>query len=41
MGAILLGSIIFIVIFVVAAFLIQDYATKDVNDPNLKTEYRT
>ncbi len=41
MGALLLGSIIFIVIFVVAAFLISDYATKEVNDENLKKEYRT
>jgi len=41
MGAILLGTIIYIVIFVVAAFLIQDHVTKQVNDPNLKSEYRT
>lgn len=41
MGAILLGSIIYIIIFVVAAFLIQDHVTKQVNDPNVKKEYRT
>jgi len=41
MGAILLGSIVFIVIFLVAAFLIQDHVTKEVNDPNVKSEYRT
>jgi len=40
MGAILLGSIIFIVIFVVAAYLIQDHVTKEVNDMILKSEYR-
>lgn len=41
MGAILLGSIVFIVLFLVAAFLIQDHVTKEVNDQNLKAEYRT
>ena len=40
MGAIFLGSIIFIIIFLVAAFLISDHVTKEVNDVNLKTEYR-
>jgi len=40
MGAILIGSIIFIVIFLISASLIQDYATKEVNDNIVKNEYR-
>lgn len=41
MGAILMGSLIFVVIFVVAAYLISDHATKQVEEENLKKEYRT
>ena len=40
MGAILLGSIIYLVIFVVAAFLISEHVAKTVNDPVIKKEYR-
>jgi hypothetical protein len=41
MAAILIGSIIYICIFVGAAYLIQDKVTKDVNDEKLKSEYRS
>lgn len=40
MGAILLGSFIYFVLFLVAAYFITDKTTKDVNDPKLKSEYR-
>ncbi len=41
MGALLIGTVIFIIIFVIAAYLIQDHATKEANDPKIKNEYRT
>jgi hypothetical protein len=40
MAAILIGSITYFVLFVIAAYLIQDYATKDVADSKIKGEYR-
>jgi len=40
MGAILLGTVVYIVIFVVAAYFISDYVTKDVSNPVVKKEYR-
>jgi len=40
MAAIWIGSIVYFIIFVVAAFFIQDKVTKDVNDEKLKSEYR-
>ena len=40
MGAILIGTIIYFVIFVVAAFLIQERVTRDEKDEKLRSEYR-
>ena len=40
MGAIFLGTIIYIIIFVVAAYFICDHVTKDVSDAAVKKEYR-
>ena len=40
MGAILLGTIIYIIIFVVSAFFITEHVTKDVSDAAVKKEYR-
>ena len=40
MGAILIGSIIYIIIFVVTAYFIQQKVTSEVNDEKLKSEYR-
>jgi hypothetical protein len=39
MGPILTGTIAYFVIFVVSAWFINDYVTKDVNDANVKKEY--
>ena len=41
MGAILIGTIVYFILFIVASYFIQDYATKDVVDPKVKNEYRT
>ncbi len=38
--AILVGSIVYFVLFLGASYFIQDYATKDVVDPKVKSEYR-
>lgn len=40
MGAIFLGTVVYIIIFVVAAYLITDYVTKDVSNAAVKKEYR-
>ena len=40
MGAIMIGTIVYFVIFVIAAFLIQDKVTRDEKDEKLKSEYR-
>lgn len=40
MSAILTGSIIYFVLFLVAAYFISDRATRDVNDEKLRSEYR-
>jgi hypothetical protein len=40
MGAILIGSIIYLIIFIVAAYLIQEKVTREVSDGKLKSEYR-
>ena len=40
MGALIVGTVIYLIVFVVAAYFIQDRATKDVNDEKLRSEYR-
>jgi hypothetical protein len=40
MGAIITGSIIYFIIFVVAAYLIQEKVTRDERDEKLRSEYR-
>ena len=40
MGAIIIGTIIYIIIFFVAAYFITDHVTKDVSDAAVKKEYR-
>ncbi len=40
MAAILIGTVCYFILFVVASYLIQDYATKDVIDPKVKNEQR-
>ncbi len=40
MGALLIGTIIYFAIFLVAAYLIQDRVTKDERDEKLRSEYR-
>lgn len=40
MAAILIGTIIYLVIFAIAAYFIQDKVTKQENDEKLKSEYR-
>jgi hypothetical protein len=40
MLAILIGSVIYIIVFIVAASLITTKVTKDVSDEKLKNEYR-
>lgn len=40
MAAIIIGSVIFIVIFIAAAVLIQNHVTKEVSDEKIKSEYR-
>ena len=40
MGALIIGSLVYLVLFIVAAYFIQDRATKDVNDQKLRSEYR-
>ncbi len=40
MAAILIGTIIYLVVFVVAAYLIQEKVTRDVNDEKIRSEYR-
>ena len=40
MGAILTGSIIYFVIWILAAFLIQEKVTRDEKDEKLIKEYR-
>jgi hypothetical protein len=40
MGALIIGSVIYFAIFLIAAYLIQDKVTKDVNDEKLRSEYR-
>ena len=39
MSAILVGSFVFICIFIVAAYISTDQATRDVTDINTKIEY--
>jgi len=40
MGAILTGSVIYFVIWILAAFLIQEKVTRDEKDEKLIKEYR-
>jgi hypothetical protein len=40
MATLLLGSFIYLVIFLIGAYLISERATKDVIDQKLKSEYR-
>ena len=40
MGAIIIGTVVYLVLFAVAAYFIQHTATKDVNDEKLRSEYR-
>ena len=40
MGAIMIGTIVYFVLFVIAAFLIQEKVTRDEKDEKLKSEYR-
>ncbi len=40
MAALLIGTMIYLIVFVIAAYFIQDKATKDVNDQKLRSEYR-
>lgn len=40
MSGILIGSIAFVGLFIVSAYIISDQVTKDVSDDNLKSEYR-
>ena len=40
MGAIVIGTIIYFIVFVVAAFLIQEKVTRDEKDEKLRSEYR-
>jgi len=40
MGALIVGTVIYLIVFVIAAYFIQDKATKDVNDQKLRSEYR-
>lgn len=40
MGAILLGTVVYFIIFAVSAFFISEHVTKDVSDANVKREYR-
>lgn len=40
MVAILIGSIVYIVIFVIAAYFITEKVTRDVVDEKQKSEYR-
>ena len=40
MGAILIGTLVYLAVFVVAAYLIQERVTRDVNDEKLRSEYR-
>ncbi len=40
MSAILIGSFIYFVVFLIAAYFISDRATSGVNDDKLRSEYR-
>jgi hypothetical protein len=40
MGALIIGTAIYFVIFLIAAYLIQDKVTKDEKDEKLRSEYR-
>jgi hypothetical protein len=40
MGAILIGTIIYFIVWIVAAFLIQERVTRDEKDEKLIKEYR-
>jgi hypothetical protein len=40
MGALVIGTIIYFIVFVVAAFLIQERVTRDEKDEKLRSEYR-
>ena len=40
MVAIAVGTILYVIIFFVAAFFIQDYVVKQTDDPKTKTEWR-
>ncbi len=40
MGALVIGTIVYLIVFAVAAYFIQEKATRDVNDQKLKSEYR-
>ncbi len=40
MAAILIGTIVYFVLYLGSAYLIQNYVTKDVEDAKLKSEYR-
>jgi phosphotransferase system glucose/maltose/N-acetylglucosamine-specific IIC component len=40
MAAIVIGTILYIIIFFVAAFFIQDYVTKQTNNEKVKSEWR-
>jgi len=40
MAALIIGTILYFIIFVIAAYLIQEKVTKDEKDEKLKSEYR-
>ncbi len=40
-GGVIVGTIVFAVLYVVATIVINNYVQKDVNDPKIKAEYRT
>jgi hypothetical protein len=39
-GGIIIGTVVFFVLFLIAAYLIMQYSTNGVEDPKLVSEYR-
>jgi len=40
MVALIVGSVLFFIIYCVAAYFIQDYVSKQTNDEKIKSEWR-